>query len=424
MARQEHPGQVPRDRQLRLDRVGLPVSGRRIEQAAHLVEEGRARLGDAVLVAVAVGEEEPSVGQRQAGVEEVALLGVGVAPRLEAEREALRFGEERVLAAVAARELAVLERGDEGVLEARGSQPVGAGDPHPALDRPAPGVEAELAQGRRQPRRRRRKRGDLGQFGERGRDRGGGAQLEAVAPPRRRAVLAAAQGARRHRRGKARQLGRQGAGSLLRRPPDSREVVGQALVPLLPELHGVGRSDQAAAAHGALEPVDLARRQAAGAAHEAQQVGGAATAELRFQQRDQRASDRGPGDRDLRLEGHADPVGLEHGREQRSAPRRVAQGDRDRRGVGAVGDQLRQLGADRLRLAALARRAQQHESVARRLGAPARPGRTRAGDGRAAGRCRTVRARAGPLSVSISVAIARSVSSRPVRAASATLPSS
>ena len=70
-------------------------------------------------------------------MEEVALLGVDVAARLEPERGPLGLGEERVAAAVVARELAVLQRGDEDVVEARGAQPVGAGDPNPALDRAA-----------------------------------------------------------------------------------------------------------------------------------------------------------------------------------------------------------------------------------------------------------------------------------------------
>ena len=57
----------------------------RLQQSADVVEEWGGRLGAAVVVAVSPGEEEPSPRQRQAGVEQVALLGlVGVA-RLEAE---------------------------------------------------------------------------------------------------------------------------------------------------------------------------------------------------------------------------------------------------------------------------------------------------------------------------------------------------
>ena len=115
-------------------------SGAGASSARTLVEQRRARLGAAVLVAVAVGEEEPPAGQRQADVEEVALLGVGVAARLQAERGALRFGEERVGAAVAARELAVLQRGDEDVVEAA-SRAAGRGwrsapGPRPGRSRP------------------------------------------------------------------------------------------------------------------------------------------------------------------------------------------------------------------------------------------------------------------------------------------------
>src|SRR6185437_16738008 len=106
-------------------------------------EQRRARLGGSVLVAVAVGEEEPPTGERQADAEEVALLRFGVAARVEAELFALRLGEEGVAAAVAARELAVLQGTDEDVVEAGGAQAVGAGDPHPPLDRAAPDPEVE-----------------------------------------------------------------------------------------------------------------------------------------------------------------------------------------------------------------------------------------------------------------------------------------
>ena len=75
-----------------LDRVG-DLAVRRVEQPADVVEQRRARLGGAVLVAVAVGEEEPLAGQRQAGVEEVALLGLGVAARVEPQRA--RWASER-----------------------------------------------------------------------------------------------------------------------------------------------------------------------------------------------------------------------------------------------------------------------------------------------------------------------------------------
>src|SRR6185312_12096585 len=142
------------------------------------------------LVAVAVGEEEPAARQRQADAEEVALLGFGVAARVEAELFALSLGEERVAAAVAAWELAVLQRADEDVVEAGGAQAVGAGDPHPALDRAAPDAEFERADGLGEALGSGGERAERRQVGERGGDRPRGAQLEPVARAEARSVLA------------------------------------------------------------------------------------------------------------------------------------------------------------------------------------------------------------------------------------------
>lgn len=185
-----------------LDRVGAAVGRwRRGEQGAHLLEQRRARFGGAVLVAVTVGEEEPAAGKRQADGEEVALLGFGVAARVEPELFALRLGEERVAAAVAARELAVLEGADEDVVEAGGAQTVGAGDPHPALDRAAPDAEVERGDGLGEAFRGGGERAERGEVRERRGDRPGGAQLEPVAGAEARAVLGGSEGARGHRRG-------------------------------------------------------------------------------------------------------------------------------------------------------------------------------------------------------------------------------
>ena len=85
-----------RPRVIGLDWVGSSSRRRRVEQPADIVEERGAGFGDAVLVAVAVGEEKPLAWQRQAGMEQIALLGVGVAPRLQAQGPALAFGEEGV----------------------------------------------------------------------------------------------------------------------------------------------------------------------------------------------------------------------------------------------------------------------------------------------------------------------------------------
>src|SRR6185437_15589129 len=118
--------------------------------------------------------------------------GFGVAARVKAEPFALGLGEEGVATAVAARELAVLQRADEDVVEAGGAQAVGAGDPHPALDRAAPDAELERADGLGEPLRRGGEWAERREVGERGGDRPGGAQLEAVAGAEARPVLAGA----------------------------------------------------------------------------------------------------------------------------------------------------------------------------------------------------------------------------------------
>jgi len=160
----------------RLDRVRGAVRGwRRGERRPHLLDQRRARFGGPVLVAVAVGEEEAAARQRQADGEEVALLGFGVAARVEAEPFALGLGEERVAAAVAAGELAVLEGADEDVVEAGGAQAVGAGDPHPAFDRAAPDAEVERADGLGETLRGGGERPERGEVGERRGDLTGGA---------------------------------------------------------------------------------------------------------------------------------------------------------------------------------------------------------------------------------------------------------
>ncbi len=189
----------------RVDHAGQVAAAGRdlgpgLEQALQLVEQRRARLGGAVLVAVAVAEEEGAAGQREAGAEEVALLGLALAAGVEAELQPLRLGEEGVGAAVAARELAVLQGGEEDVVEAPGAKAVGAGDPHPSLDRARPDAEGERLQRRRQLRRAGAEVAELGQLGQGRGDRRRRAQLEAVAGAERRPVVAAAQRPRGHRR--------------------------------------------------------------------------------------------------------------------------------------------------------------------------------------------------------------------------------
>ena len=87
------------------------------------------------------------------------------------------------------------------MVEAGGAQAVGAGDPHPSLDRAAPDAEVERGDGLGEARRGGGERTERGEVRERRGDRPGGAQLEAVAGAEARAVLAGAERARGHRRG-------------------------------------------------------------------------------------------------------------------------------------------------------------------------------------------------------------------------------
>ena len=326
-----------------------PGSSRRLD----LVQEGRGRLGGAVLVADPVGEEELSARQRQAGVEQVALLDLGLAQRAQARGPAAgpRRGTGRCRAA--RRELAVLEGGDEDVVEARGTNPTGVGDPHPVLDRPSPDPDVERAQ-----------RGD---------DRLRGRAPGREAPPARRAR------SRSPPRRAPRARSRRGRPSPLRsRRPGSASAAGLAARGLAAPRPGAAaprsaRSQRrsASAAVRARACGDPARtsRPASGRRRKAR-AGSAAGRSARPppSTASSRAIRAPPtavvGDRDLGLERDRDAVGLEHRGEQRPAAARVADDDRDllrrarpRRAACAISV------ADRLGLAALPGRAQEDEAL-------------------------------------------------------------
>ena len=363
--RVDDPGEVADPDDRRLDRVGGGAVGSRRQQGADIVEQGRARLGAAVLVAVSVGEKEALAGQRQADAEQVALLGLAVAPGLEPERTALGFGQEGVAAAIAAGELAVLQGADEDVVEAPGAQPVGAGDPHPSLDRAAPDPELQLGDRRCQLLRAGRQGSELRQLGQGVGDRSGGAQLEPVARRRHRAVVAATQRPRRHRRRQPSDRGRQRRRRALRRFAQPHQVARRLALLALPQGQGRLHVLDPAPPQRALEPVDPAGGGARRPPQVAQQVTRPPRPELGLQQRHQGAADRGAGDLQLRLQGGRHPVRLEGGGDRRPAPGRVAQGDRDLVRVGAAGEQLRDLGCDRFRLAPGPGRAQQGQALVR-----------------------------------------------------------
>ena len=337
--RRDHLRQVPRNRDLLLQRVGRGPVGSGGEQRPHVVDQRRAGRGAAVLVAVAVGEDETAAGQGEAGVEEVALLGLGVAARVEAERLALPVGEEGVGAAVAAGELAVLQRADDDVVEAGGAESVGVGDPDPALDRSRPDAEVELFDQRRQLVRLRGQHPELAQLRQRRGDLRGGAQLQAFALRQRWSVAGVAQGSRGHPSRQRPDLSRQHGRRALRRFAQAQEVARRLAVLALPEQQsGLGVAD-AAAPQRSLEPVDPPCGDARRTAQVAQEVGSAAGTELRLEQGDQRSADARPRDRHLGLERDRDAVALQRRGDLRPAPGGIAQRDRDLRRVGAPGDE-------------------------------------------------------------------------------------
>src|SRR4029077_12651165 len=75
----DHLRQVAGHGELLVERIGAGAGGGGGEERPHVIDQRRAGGGGTVLVAVAGGEDEALTGEREAGVEEVALLGLGVA---------------------------------------------------------------------------------------------------------------------------------------------------------------------------------------------------------------------------------------------------------------------------------------------------------------------------------------------------------
>ena len=205
-------GQVPapgsRRERIRALRV-VSCRRARFEQPAQVVEQRGGRLGGAVLIAVAIGQAEAAARQGEAGVEQIALLRLAVAARLQPQRGALLLGEEGVGRALAAGELALLEGSDEDVVETGGAQAPGVGDPYPVLDRAGPDPH---------PDRRYR-------AGERRRRRGRGRGAAPARPSRWRSRRRRAAPARRRRGRPSRwpaNRPRRSAPPCRRRPPRSR----------------------------------------------------------------------------------------------------------------------------------------------------------------------------------------------------------
>ena len=242
-----------------------------LEQAFDLVKQRRGRFGGAVLVAVAVGEEEPAPGERQAGVEEVALLRLGVASRLQAESSRCASERKGSESPAAARELAVLQGGDEDVVEARGPQPVGVGDPDPVLDRPAPDPDRDTGQRLRDRIGQWRQAVERGALGHRRGDGAAGPRLQLGVRPSA------------HRRGERSDLGRQVRRSA-RRLADPGDPRGGLLISLLPECERGGCRLDAVAAEPALEPIDSRWPRPRRSAQVAQEVRRAAAPQHGLQQ--------------------------------------------------------------------------------------------------------------------------------------------
>ncbi len=220
-------------------------------------------------------------------------------------------------AAVAAGELAVLEGADDDVVEARGSQPVGARrsgpGPRPARARHGPEL-AEIAARAPPGGGRLAKLGQLGEGACRSRPP---PQLEPVAPPGQRTV--AARSGREAIGGELGRLGRQRpvAPRATSQPDRSRGAAPRQQ----PERRSASRirPRRTRRSSQSTTPGGSSARPAAGSGARRAR----ADAEIGLEHRDQRAADRGRCDRHLGLERDRDPVGLEHRREQR---RRAATG--------------------------------------------------------------------------------------------------
>ena len=159
------------------------------------------------------------------------------------------------------------------MVEAAGAQAVGAGDPHPSLDRPAPDAELEPGDRRRQLRRARRQLAQLRQLGERVGDRCRRAQLQPVAGSGRRPVALARAAAARPSSPPA------GRPRPPAPPPSARRPRAAAPGPAAARRSSPCHSRQRrlrvldpATPQRPLEPVDPARGEARGAAQVAQQV--------------------------------------------------------------------------------------------------------------------------------------------------------
>ena len=234
------------------------------------------------------------------------------------------------------------------MVEAGGAQPVGAGDPHPALDRPAPDAErrARRSSPPAPPRAGASSPSSASSPSAVG-DRAGRAQLEPVAGSGAGPSLVAAQRPRGHRRREPADLGRQRRRRALGRLAEPHEVAAAA------RSSSPSQSSSAAAASStrprrsdALEPVDPARGEARRA--RAGSAAGRRRGRCRTPPpaaRSGRRRPRSPATGSSASSAVAIPLDSSTAAISRPAPRRVAQGDRDLGRVGAAGEQPRDLGA-------------------------------------------------------------------------------
>ena len=356
------------------------------EQRPHVVEERRGDERLALLVGRAPGQEQHLLRARDAGVEERALAVEHVLvqrqpqPRRRGEPAPGVVVEERL----GHRPLRELARPGARTRRRRGSDARGsragrrAARPRsrrPGAPRPPPASPAR----------------------PRGRPAAPGRAPRARAAPRPRSAAPPPRAPRRARRGRARRRGARAAPPTARPPrPPARPGTPPPPPPRRRRARRAAPPPAAPSAAASRAPVTSLRRTCAstssaasgapampGVRSHAEQVGGGAAGERRAGARQHPGAEPRAGERHAPRVADRDPVARRG--PARTAPRCAAHEHRDLLRRDAVAHQLEHLGADDLRLGALAARLQQpHRAVGRALLARRpRTDRARGGGGRA-----------------------------------------
>ena len=287
------------------------------------------------------------------------------------ERAAVVVGEER-LGLRPARDLAVLQPADEDRAEAAGADRERIGEQHARLGARQRGRLADPD--RREPvdhvegiaEQARVGGGEPAQLGAGGAQVAGDAGVREVLGREDLRAAPVRRGPDRLRLGLDRREQRLGALGGGRCEPVERGQLGLA-EPGLPDLARDPGARERVAAHVRLEPVGgLGVGQPAGRAQVGQQVGGAPPLERRARAGQHAGAEPRAPERDAPVVGDGDPVAGEHLGEQRRDARVAAQQHRDVRRGDALAHQLEHLGADELRLRALAAGLEQPDGAVRR----------------------------------------------------------